>query len=60
MEQVKTVVDAHRDMAQRRGIDIEIDGDESLDINGEGEQIQAAVAKLLEKTPSPIHRTARA
>ena len=47
MEQVKTVVDAHRDMAQRRGIDIEIDGDESLDINGEGEQIQAAVAKLL-------------
>ena len=35
-------------MAQRRGIDIEIDGDESLDINGEGEQIQAAVAKLLE------------
>ena len=48
MEQVKTVVGAHRDMAQRRGIDIEIDGDESLDINGEGEQIQAAVAKLLE------------
>ena len=48
MEQVKTVVGAYRDMAQRRGIDIEIDGDESLDINGEGEQIQAAVAKLLE------------
>ena len=43
MEQVKTVVGAHRDMAQRRGIDIEIDGDESLDINGEGEQIQAVV-----------------
>ena len=58
MEQVKTVVSAHRDMAQRRGIDIEIDGDESLDINGEARQIQAAVVKLLE-TPSPIHRLAR-
>ncbi len=39
---------AHRDMAGNGGITIEIDGDESLCINGEAEQIQAALAKLIE------------
>ena len=48
MEQVKSVVSAHQKMAQQRGIAIETNGDESLEINGESEQIQAAVAKLLE------------
>lgn len=48
MEQVKSVVSAHQKTAQQRGIAIETNGDESLEINGESEQIQAAVAKLLE------------
>ena len=48
MEQVQAVVQAHLDMAAQRGITIETGGDESLCINGEAEQIQAALAKLVE------------
>ena len=48
MEQVQAVVQAHLDMAAQRGITIETGGDESLCINGEAEQIQAALAKLIE------------
>lgn len=48
MEQVQAVVQAHLDMAAQRGITIETCGDESLCINGEADQIQAALAKLIE------------
>ena len=48
MEQVQAVVQAHLDMAAQRGITIETGGDESLCINGEADQIQAALAKLIE------------
>ncbi len=48
MEQVQAVVQAHLDMAAPRGITIETGGDESLCINGEADQIQAALAKLIE------------
>ena len=48
MEQVQAVVQAHLDMAAQRGITIETVGDESLCINGEADQIQAALAKLIE------------
>lgn len=48
MEQVQAVVQAHLDMAVQRGITIETGGDESLCINGEADQIQAALAKLIE------------
>lgn len=48
MEQVQAVVQAHLDMAAQRGITIETGCDESLCINGEADQIQAALAKLIE------------
>lgn len=48
MEQVQAVVQAHLDMATQRGITIVTGGDESLCINGEADQIQAALAKLIE------------
>lgn len=48
MEQVQAVVQAHLDMAAQRGITIETGGDELLCINGEADQIQAALAKLIE------------
>ena len=48
MEQVQAVVQAHLDMAAQRSITIETGGDESLCINGEADQIQAALAKLIE------------
>lgn len=48
MEQVQAVVQAHLDMAAQRGITIETCGDESLCINGEADQIQAALTKLIE------------
>ena len=48
MEQVESVVQAHRKEAERRGIVLEANGDGSLDINGERDQIQAALAKLVE------------
>ena len=48
MEQVQAVVQAHLDMAAQRGITIVTGGDESLCINGEADQIQAALAKLIE------------
>lgn len=48
MEQVQAAVQAHLDMAAQRGITIETGGDESLRINGEADQIQAALAKLIE------------
>lgn len=48
MEQVQAVVQAHLDMAAQRGITIVTGGDESLCINGEADQIQAALAKLVE------------
>lgn len=48
MEQVQAAVQAHLDMAAQRGITIETGCDESLCINGEADQIQAALAKLIE------------
>jgi len=48
MEQVRAVVQAHRAAAAARGISIEMNGDGSLCINGDAEQIRAAVAKLVE------------
>ena len=48
MEQVESVIQAHREEAERRGIVLEANGDGSLDINGERDQIQAALAKLVE------------
>lgn len=48
MEQVQAVVQAHLDMAAQRGITIVTGGDESLCINGEADQIQVALAKLIE------------
>ncbi len=48
MEQVRAVVQAHRAVAAARGISIEMNGDGSLCINGDAEQIRAAVAKLVE------------
>ena len=48
MEQVQAVVQAHLDIAAQRGITIVTGGDESLCINGEADQIQAALAKLIE------------
>jgi len=48
MEQVRAVVQAHRAAAAARGVSIEMNGDGSLCINGDAEQIRAAVAKLVE------------
>ena len=48
MEQVRAVVQAHRAVAAARGVSIEMNGDGSLCINGDAEQIRAAVAKLVE------------
>ena len=48
MEQVQAAVQAHLDMAAQRGITIETGCDESLCINGEADQSQAALAKLIE------------
>ena len=48
MEQVQAAVQAHLDMAAQLCITIETGGDESLCINGEADQIQAALAKLIE------------
>lgn len=58
MEQVQAVADAHRQAARQRGIDIEVNGDGSLEVNGDGERIQTAIAKLLENAIS-IPRMAR-
>lgn len=52
MEQVQAVADAHRQAARQRGIDIEVNGDGSLEVNGDDEQIQTAIAKLLENAIS--------
>lgn len=45
---VRAVVDSHREVAAQRNITIDMKGDESLEINGDAEQIQAALAKLVE------------
>lgn len=48
MEQVRAVVESHRETAAQRNITIDMKCDESLFINGEADQIQAALAKLIE------------
>ncbi|WP_137654530.1 sensor histidine kinase [Bifidobacterium moukalabense] len=48
MAQLKAVAFEHTDKAALRGIAINVNGDESLEINGEAEQIQTALAKLVE------------
>lgn len=48
MDPVRVVVNSHREVAAQRNITIDMKGDESLEINGEAEQIQAALAKLVE------------
>lgn len=48
MEQVRAVVESHRETAAQRNITIDMKCDESLFINGEADQIQAALAKLVE------------
>lgn len=48
MGPVRAVVDSHREVAAQRNITIDMKGDESLEINGDAEQIQAALAKLVE------------
>ena len=48
MDSVRVVVNSHREVAAQRNITIDMKGDESLEINGEAEQIQAALAKLVE------------
>ena len=48
MDSVRAVVNSHREVAAQRNITIDMKGDESLEINGEAEQIQAALAKLVE------------
>lgn len=48
MAQLKAVASEHTDKAALRGISINVNGDESLEINGEAEQIQTALAKLVE------------
>ncbi|WP_137652703.1 sensor histidine kinase [Bifidobacterium moukalabense] len=48
MAQLKAVASEHTDKAALRGIAINVNGDESLEINGEAEQIQTALAKLVE------------
>ena len=60
MAQLEAVAASHKEEAARRGITIDVSGDESLEINGEAEQIQTALAKLVENaicllytSPSP-------
>lgn len=48
MAQLEAVAASHKEEAARRGITIDVRGDESLEINGEAEQIQTALAKLVE------------
>lgn len=48
MGQVRAVVESHRETAAQRNITIDMKCDESLFINGEADQIQAALAKLVE------------
>lgn len=48
MDSVRAVVNSHREVAAQRNITIDMKGDESLEINGEAEQIQAALTKLVE------------
>ena len=48
MAQLEAVAASHKEEAARRGITIDVSGDESLEINGEAEQIQTALAKLVE------------
>lgn len=48
MAQLEAVAASHKEEAARRGITIDVSGDESLETNGEAEQIQTALAKLVE------------
>ncbi|MGN0109790.1 MAG: sensor histidine kinase [Bifidobacterium sp.] len=48
MDQLRDVVQSHLEQAQQAGVQIELSGDDSLDINGESDQIKAAVGKLIE------------
>ncbi len=48
MDQMRDVVQSHLGQAQQAGVQLELSGDDSLDINGESDQIKAAVGKLIE------------
>lgn len=48
MDQLRDVVQSHLEQAQQAGVQLELSGDDSLDINGESDQIKAAVGKLIE------------
>lgn len=48
MNQLRDVVQSHLVRAQQAGVQLELSGDDSLDINGESDQIKAAVGKLIE------------
>lgn len=48
MDQLRDVVQSHLGQAQQAGVQLELSGDDSLDINGESDQIKAAVGKLIE------------
>lgn len=48
MDQLRDVVQSHLGRAQQAGVQLELSGDDSLDINGESDQIKAAVGKLIE------------
>lgn len=48
MDQLRDVVQSHLGQARQAGVQLELSGDDSLDINGESDQIKAAVGKLIE------------
>ncbi|KFI99363.1 ATPase/histidine kinase/DNA gyrase B/HSP90 domain protein [Bifidobacterium porcinum] len=48
MDQLRDVVQSHLGQAQQAGVQLELSGDDSLDINGESDQIKTAVGKLIE------------
>lgn len=48
MDQLRDVVQSRLGQAQQAGVQLELSGDDSLDINGESDQIKAAVGKLIE------------
>ena len=48
MDQLRDVVQSHLGQARQAGVQLELSGDDSLDINSESDQIKAAVGKLIE------------
>lgn len=48
MEQLRDVVETHREAADAAGVALELTGDDTLEIHGDPVQFKAAVAKLVE------------